>query len=801
MALAVHLSLAALVLSLPVAAPLHAAETASTARHAYHIGAGTLGDVLTQFAAVSRVRLAFDPALVAGLNSAGLQGSHTVREGFAAILAGSGYELAELGDGAYSLRKASPVPTAAKEAILPQLTVTVNGEKEHAQGPVRGYLAKRSATATRTDTPLIEIPQSITVVSADQIRDQASPNLQEALRYAAGVRNELYGIDNRGDWISLRGSEETTTLLDGMRLPLTGWYGVVRTEPYAYERIEVLRGPSSIIAGQNDPGGVVNLVSKRPQAEAGGELGVRIGNYNQQEVHADLTGPLNEDKSLLYRLVVVGKDSGTQVDHADEKRALVAPSLTWRPNAGDSLTVYGEYQYDRSKNTNAFLSLDGTLRPAPHGPIPMDLFIGEPSWDRYGGTRNRFGYAANLGLNDSWRLSHNLRHDRVDGVMKSMYAAWWDGFVNASGQASANGQYMNRLWYVYDDSSRVTTSDMTLQGDLRTGAVRHKLVFGLDATIHDSSQASAEGAATPLNVYAPVYGTDPEPFLDGATPKDNQIRRVGLLVQDQMKFTDQLSVRAGLRRDKVRNAGRGGAVNKDFATSVNVGLVYEILPGLAPYASYSESFNPVAGTDAAGKAFKPKQGKQVEAGVKWESPTLPLQATFAAYSLKEKNRLANDPSNPNSSIQIGASRVKGVEAEAKGDIASWSLVGSYTYTRVRATATAWGGNLDPEQQIEGVPEHAGSVWAVHDFRRLGLPGFKLGGGLRHVGRIGDGTGKVFVPSVTLYDAMASYDTGPWRFALNLNNLSDKKYIATCLARGDCWFGQRRKAVLSAAYRW
>lgn len=800
-ALAVHFALAGMALSILPSAALHAAETASATRQSYGIAAGSLGDVLTQFAAMSRVRLSFDPALVAGLKSGGLQGSYSVREGFARILAGSGYELADLGNGAYTLRKVPPAPVTPNEATLPELTVTAAAEQESALGPVRGYVARRSATATKTDTPLIETPQSITIVSADQVRDQASPNLQEALRYAAGVRNELYGIDNRGDWISLRGSEETTMLLDGMRLPLTGWYGVVRIEPYAYERIEVLRGPSSIIAGQNDPGGVVNLVSKRPQAETAREVGVKIGNYNHKEIHTDLTGPLNEDKSLLYRLVALGKDSGTQIEHADDERALVAPSLTWRPNARDSFTVYSEYQYDRSKNTNAFLSLDGTLLPAPNGPIPTDVFIGEPDWDRYGGTRKRFGYAVDLSLNDAWQLRHNLRHDRVEGLAKTMYAAWWDGFQDAAGNPDPNGQYMGRQWYIYDDRSRVTTSDLLLQGDVRTGPVQHKLLLGIDGTVHDASQASADVQAMPLNVYAPVYGTFPEPFLDGAAFTENKIRRLGILAQDQMKFSDKLSLRAGVRRDRVRNAVVGGAVNKDSATSINLGVVVEVLPGLAPYASYSESFNPVAGTDAAGNAFKPKRGEQVEAGLKWESQSMPAQATVALYSLKEKNRLANDPNNPNASIQIGEARVKGVEVEAKADIASWSMLGSYTYTRARASATTWGGALDPNQQMEGIPEHVASVWAVHDFGRLGLRGFKLGGGVRYVSRIGDGTGAVFVPSVTLFDAMASYETGPWRFAFNVNNLTDKTYIATCLARGDCWFGQRRKAVLTAAYRW
>ncbi len=386
-------------------------------------------------------------------------------------------------------------------------------------------------------------------------------------------------------------------------------------------------------------------------------------------------------------------------------------------------------------------------------------------------------------------------------MLKSMYAAWWGGFVDENGDPDDNGRYMGRQWYLYDDRSRVTTSELLVQGARRTGAVKHTLLFGMDGMLHDASQAYADAEGPPLNVYAPVYGRFAEPTLEGAAPTETEIRRLGLLVQDQMKFFDRVSLRLGVRRDVVRNEVIDGEVATNWATSGNVGLVYEVLPGLAPYASYSESFNPIAGTDAAGQAFKPKRGEQIEAGVKWQAQSLPVEATAAVYSLKEKNRLANDPENVSHSIQIGEARIRGVELETKADVASWSLLGSYTYTRARASASGWGGDLDPKQQLEGIPEHGVSVWAVHDFRHLNLPGVKLGGGARHVGRIGDGTGVVFVPAVTLFDAMGAYDAGPWRFALNVNNVADKPYIATCIARGDCWFGVRRTVSLTAAYRY
>lgn len=701
--------------------------------------------------------------------------------------------------------QAAPAPaSAASAATLPAVRVTGTADVETATSPVFGYRARRSATATKTDTPLNEVPQSITVITADQVKDQNAQTMQEVLRYTAGVRSETYGLDNRGDYFSLRGGSEGSTLLDGLRLPLTGWYGIVRNEPYAFERIEVLRGPASVIAGQNGPGGVVNLVSKRPQAQPLREVVVQLGNHHHKQVAADLGGAIGSDDTWLYRVVALAKDSDTQVDHAFDKRRFVAPSLTWNPAPGTSLTAYAEYQKDESGNINGFFPIVGTLRPGPNGFIPHDTFIGEPDWDTYGGTRERFGYRFEHDVGSDWTLRHNLRHDRVEGGFRTMYANWLDGFADAAGNPDPNGQYLNRFWYLSDDHSRITNADLLLEGKLHVGRTRHTLLVGVDAMRQKSGQKYwGDGVATPLNVYHPVYGTFPEPpHADAdASVSNTWIRQHGVLLQDQIKFDDRWVVVAGLRYDRARSGSEGAAAKSDSAVSKNLGVVYLADGGWSPYVGYSESFEPVAGTMADGvTTFEPKRGKQVEAGVKW-SPSERVTATAAVYRLKETNRLTTDPNNVNFSIQRGEVTVDGVELEAAANLPAWDLVANYTFMDARQTAASPQDARYLGKQLTSIPRHSAAVWAVHKFGAWGLPGFKAGLGVRYVGKTSDGVDVTTVPSTTLLDLLLAYDTGPWRLAFNVTNLTDKTYVATCLERGDCWFGTKRRAVLSAAYRW
>jgi len=709
-----------------------------------------------------------------------------------------------ISNGAFA-QQAAPAPAAAASAPeqnLPVIRARASSDKETATGPVEGYRARRSATATRTDTPLNEVPQSVSVITADQVRDQASQTLQEVLRYTAGVNAEPYGLDNRGDYFQLRGTDGTE-LLDGLRAPITGYWGAVRNEPYAFERIEVLRGPASVIAGQNGPGGVINMVSKRPTFDTLREVQVQLGTDDHKQIAADLAGLVTGDNRLAYRVVALRKDSGSQVDHADQERSLLATSLSWRPLSNATVTLYGEYQKDKSLNQNGFFPIEGTLTDAPNGKIPVETFIGEPDWDTYGGTRHRFGWDIEYNISDAWTLRQRARHDEVKGDLATAYAAWWLGYVNAAGVADpdpANNTYLHRIGYKADDWSRIDNADLMLEGKLEFGRTRHTLLAGVDYMSHRSTHTDygdefGEFPMTPLDVYNPVYGNSPLPAFgpEDISITDSRVSNFGVMLQDQIKFDDRWVFVVGLRHDKAKTDDE-----KDNATSKNLGLVYLADGGLSPYVGYSESFRPVAGTDRNGNGFDPSRGEQVEAGVKWMPENSRISASAAVYKLKEKNRLSTDSVNPNFSAQVGEATVDGVELETSAELNQWQLLANYAYTRARLT-----GEIDANrgEQLEGVRKHAATAWAVYKFGAFGLPGLRAGGGVRYLGSSTDGAGDNRVPSVTLVDLMGSWDTGPWTLALNVNNAADKTYIATCLNRGDCWFGTKRKAVASVTYSW
>jgi iron complex outermembrane receptor protein len=683
---------------------------------------------------------------------------------------------------------AAPATSATADGALPVVRARARVERETATGPVPGYRARRAASATKTDTPLSETPQSVTVVTRDQIVDQGATNTQDALGYAAGVRSDAYGLDSRTDSVRVRGADPVE-YLDGLR-KTNGYYTANgRTDPYTLERIEVLRGPSAMLFGQGSTGGVLNFVSKRPLAERQAEIGVQVGSFGRRQWQADLTGPLTADGEWLYRLIAVGRVADTQVDQVRDDRRLLAPSLTWRPSAATSLTLQALYQQDRTGSTSQFLPWVGTLLPSPAGPVPMNTFIGQPG-DRYDTDRRTFGWLFEHRLNDAWTVRQNLRWSRNQVDYLSAYG---DSFSQPGDWAidPVNKRLIDRFYYREKTRLDTLSADQHVEGRVVAGAVEHRLLAGLDLSRFRTRQASGTGLPTsmggdvpPVDAYSPVYPAVPVPAL--ADRPLNTLKQSGLYLQDQMKLHRRWIVVAGLRHDRVTNETAGQPDQQDSATTKRLGLMHAFDNGWSPYVSYSESFTPQA--NLAGQSFRPLRGEQWEVGVKVEPAGSALAFNAAAYDLREKNRI-NVP-QPNVYNQLGQTKTRGIELEARGRLTrDLDLVAHVNHT-------------DLDDQLEGLPRDQASAWAKYRFTLAGLPGFSVGAGVRWLGSFSDRSSGVGpeVPSVALVDALLAYDTAAWRFALNATNLGDKRYFSTCLSRGDCWYGARRNVVATATYR-
>ena len=685
---------------------------------------------------------------------------------------------------------ATPAAAAsAPETTLPAVTVRGEAERETANGPVQGYSAKRSATATKTDTPLRETPQAVTVITRDQIVDQGATNLQDALGYAAGVRSDAYGLDSRTDSARIRGGSPDE-YLDGLRKLFNYYTSNGRTDPYTLERIEVLRGPSAMLYGQGSTGGVVNMVSKRPQAEAQGEVGLQVGSFNRRQLQADVTGPLTADGQWLYRLVALGRDSDTQVDHVPDDRRLIAPSLTWRPNAATSLTLQGLVQRDRTGSTSQFFPWEGVILPNPNGQLPTNRFIGEPGWDRYDTDRESFGWLFEHRFSEVWTLRQNTRWTRNEVDYRSLYG---DSFSLPGGWAGdpVNKRLFGRYAFVDRNKVRMLAADQHFEGRLDLGGAKHQLLAGLDAVrFRQSGQSGFDspvyaGGTVPLiDAYAPVYGGfTPPPLFDKGTSGQ---RHIGLYLQDQVKFASNWIVVAGLRHDRATSEPGGGAPDeRTSATTKRFGLMHAFDSGWSPYLSYSESFTPQANIGT--QSFDPLRGKQWEAGVKYESPASDgLSFNALVYDLEEENQIVEV--TPNVYRQLGRTWARGAEVEARGRLTpALELIGNYQYTEL-------------DRQLENTPRHQASVWGKWRFALAGLPGFSAGAGWRYLSAYADGAAPE-VPDVNLLDLMFAWESTHWRAALNVNNATDKVYVANCLSRGDCWWGSRRNAVATLTYRW
>lgn len=784
----------AIALSIPLASPaLHAAEQSQLA---YDLPSAPLATTLNQIASQAGIALAIDPALVSGRTAAPVKGQYDALGALQAALRGSGLQLQQSSVGSYSL-----VATPEGSLALPETSINAAGEYESAWGASTGYVATRTAAGTKTDTPIVETARSLSVITRQQLDDRQVLNLNDALRYTAGVQSSGYGSDSRADWLRVRGFDPTQ-FLDGLALP-KGSFANPKVEPWNLERITVLRGPASSVYGQTPPGGMLDMVSRRPQAESAHQIEAQAGSNEHKQINFDSTGKIDDEGRFLYRVSGVVRDSNSPIDHIPDKRYNIAPSLTWNVDEDTKLTFISQYTRDDTGITGQFLPLQGTKLPSAAGKISHHKNLGEPDWDFYDRTYYALGYAFEHRLNDTWQFRQNLRYTKNDLSFQAVNV----GTVNT---VDADGNVNRESGIINEDISQFAV-DNNFQADFDTGAVSHTLLLGLDHQRANTNYQWLYGLGVPpINVNRPVYGADMSGVSYITLQDFNQkTQQTGVYVQDQMSL-DNWRLTLGGREDWVHtgtrfNVNDATSTQRDKAFSGNVGLSYVFDNGVTPYISYTESFQPTMGADArAAQSFAPTEGRQYEVGVKYQPVGSQTLLTAAVYDLTQQNVRVTEGSITR---QVGELQVRGLELEASTQLTdNFKAIASYTYTDTEITK---GLATDVGNRMALIPRNQATLWADYTWHNGLLDGFGVGGGVRYVGDTygnAANTSVAHVSSYTVYDASAHYDLGQLdnsmkglSVAVEAKNLFNKDYLANCDGFW-CYYGDERNVVASVNYK-
>lgn len=730
----------------------------------FHIPAQPLPQALNVFGRQAGVQITGAAAALSGIQVQSVSGDYTAAEALARLLGGTGVTFTFSDDRTVILEKAA----ADGAMILDPVTVEGNVRQqaeESATGPVRGYVAKRTATATKTDASILETPQSISVVSAEEMATRNVQTLEDAIKYTPGVHLPYGAVgDARESYMMLRGFSPDYEYVDGMK-SMGAWWE--RSDLYMAERAEILRGPASVMYGQAAPGGIVNTVSKRPQDVQQGEASVEYGTADWKRAQADVTGPLTEDRRWLYRMTAALQDSDglKGLDHDQNNRKVFAPAVTWAPQNGSSVTLLALHQEDENNGWRPRMR----YRTAG-GETSSSTYLGEPDYDTFELEQNKLTLLAEHAVSDRLKFSLNARYSHFD----LDYRQVWTGAI------APGGQTMNRFAYAYQDSGDTYQFDARAEGKMSLLSTDHTITGGVDYSYFtaDFYRASSP-VASGINIFNPVYGNIPP--MSASVASGSQSRMLGVYAQDLVRVGEKWFFMFGGRQDMA-----GISDNTAFQDNFTgrLGMAYKSDVGLVPYASYAESFEPQSGTGWGDTKFEPTTGRQYELGVKYEPTGFNAIATLAVFDLRKQNVLTQDP-NPahvcgggRCSVQTGEITSRGVELGLTMGLADGlNAVASYTYNPMEVTKSNKPGEVG--RQMYDQPIHTASLWLDYGLADGPLAGLGFGGGLRFLGRTTNSAGDISTSPQLLDEAMVRYDVEDWRLSLNAKNLLDREIEFNC----------------------
>ncbi|WP_046899384.1 TonB-dependent siderophore receptor [Gluconobacter oxydans] len=784
-------------------------ETAQS-KSRFDISAGSLSDALVVFSAQSRFQITSQAPALAGHRTNGLHGNFTANEALARLLQGSGLSWRSVGSSAIQI-----VP-ATRSAAITLGPVRVGGmatrmsNPQAPYGPGEGFFVSHSTAATKTDTAIVDIPQSVYVIGRQQMDDLQPLSVDEVLRYMPGITDPMggSGIPSINSHDIYQRGFQTDTFVDGL---MTG-VSPSTVEPFMLDRVEAMSGPASVMYGQAAPGGIINEDLKRPTEQAQHQFNVGFGSYGRYEGQFDSSGPLTKDGQLLYRIVAVGNTQGDQVQYVKYKRMVIQPALTWNIDKNTKLTLIGQYNYTPSLRYAAGAPAIGSLFPQKYGRYSPTVDTGDPGFDRSYDKSHLFEYIFSHKFNRYLQFSQNFRYEYDDSYFAQLFSS---GIV-------AGTSNMKRYALVDHFKGWAALLDSHLQGDYDTGPIHHTLLVGVDYRDQpDSGTYAFDFSTVPtLNLLSPkYYQYNYSDFIKQTGNKwyteNDSLSQTGVYFQDQMKWKG-LSVMIGSRQDW---DDYYSTFKKAFTW--HVGVSYKTKFGLAPYFSYATSFFPQTSNIYGKGIADPLEGKQWEVGLKYQPTNTKMLFTAAAYDMKENNVLESDPDHANFYLEIGQVRARGVELSANVNITQGlNLNANYTYMSIynshtTLTSTDISGktvSLQGKSPTE-LPRNTFNLFVNYKFQKNTLDGIldglSLNAGMRYVGfSMGDQANSFHVPAYTVFDGGMSYDFGKLSRRLkglnvraSLVNGFNKQYVVECSSSTSCAWGQLRRVTGQIGYRW
>lgn len=663
------------------------------------------------------------------------------------------------------------------------------------------YVPFGSESANKANIPLIATPQSVSVVTRDQIDYLAVVDVQEAIRYSSGIVGENYGPDLRFDFLTVRGFTPKQ-YIDGLQAPITTTIFNVGADIYGFESVDILKGPSSVLYGNVPPGGIYNLRSRRADDEFGGEVSFKYGTNDFFQGAGTITGPLAD--GLSARLTGMYRNRESQVNFVDAERIYLAPTFTWEIGPSTTFTGLGYYQRDEvNGDTNGFLPSEGTRFDNPLGVVPISTNLGEPDYNRYERDQYAIGYNLVHEFSESVKFEQNFRWNDYDEYQQVIYGA---GLLDGDFDGVPDDyRTVNRYSFPFAEKVSGLAVDSRVAIEAATGNLEHNIIVGVDYRNLANDATFGFAVANSIDLFDPVYGAGPfvTPALS-STFNDQRVKQTGVYIQDQISYGG-LALTLGGRHDWVNLHDRAAdATTKQEKFTYRVGLNYVFDNGIAPYVSYSTAFEPVLGTDSMTlMPFEPSTARQIEGGVKYDGRTLnddvKIFATAAYFNIRQKNLVATQNGlTPVFGMQIGEVEAQGAEAEVTARVRDQLTINaSYSYTDTEVLESANGDLGDP---LPTTPKHKAAALIDYTLQRGLLGGLGAGIGVRHLSSSAGSLVGAFNPVViyseptTLVDAIVHYDLPRWRVAVNASNLLDKKYVGRCSSPTNCIYGQSRQII-------